>query len=287
MADEPSREHMVRVRGINFHIVEWGDPRDPTLLLLHGRSANAISWHRLAIGLADRYRVVAFDQRGHGLSDWPGRYTNRLLVADVASLAPAIGLGRFALIGHSMGGAIAWEYSARHPDVVSCLILLDASPDPPGETEAYKPYPPIPSDLASPDEIVEWAAAQGWTDGVDKSDLDRWLIRHARWSPGGGWGPGFDEGGYQVAYASGRMWQSNRAHWRDIARIACPTLAVVGEKEGGGMREELGQLLVERLRDGSLAVVPDTGHLVHWQDLSATLAVVRPFLALHIDAMSE
>jgi len=277
---------MVRVRGINFHIVEWGDPRDPPLLLLHGRSANAISWHRMAMGLADR-RVVAFDQRGHGLSDWPGRYADRLLVADVASLAAAIGLARFALIGHSMGGAIAWQFSARHPDMVSCLILIDASPDPPGETEEYKPFPPIPTGLASPDGIVEWAAAQGWTDGVERSDLDRWLVRHARWSPGGGWGPGFDEVAFQAAYASGRMWQSNRADWRDIARIACPTLAVVGEKERGGVGQVLGQVLVERLRDGSLADVPGTGHLVHWQDLPATLGIVRPFLAAHAEAMIE
>jgi pimeloyl-ACP methyl ester carboxylesterase len=274
---------MVRVRGINFHVVEWGDVRDPPLLLLHGRSANAISWHRLAMGLADRYRVVAFDQRGHGLSDWPRRYTDRLLVADVASLAAAVGLGRLALLGHSMGGAIAWEYSARHSDVVSCLVLLDASPDPPGATEEYKPHPPIPTGLASPYEIVEWAAAQGWTDGVDKSDLDRWLVRHARWSPGGGWGPGFDEGKYQAAYAGGRMWQSNRADWRDISRITCPTLAVVGEKERGGVGQELGQVLVQRLREGSFAFVRDTGHLLHWQDLGATLAVVRPFLAAHAD----
>ena len=163
---------------------------------------------------------------------------------------------------------------------MSCLILLDACPDPPGETEAYKPYPPIPSGLASPWEIVDWATPLGWTDGVDRSDLDRWLIRHARWSLGGGWGPGFDEGGYQAAYTSARMWQSNRAHWRDVARIACPTLAVVGEKERGGVGEELGKLLVERLREGSLSVVPDTGHLLHWQNLSATLAAVRPFLAV-------
>jgi len=283
MADEPSREHMVRVRGINFHVVEWGDPRDPPLLLLHGRTANAISWHRMAMGLANRNRVVAFDQRGHGLSDWPGRYTDRLLVADVASLAAAIGLGSFALIGHSMGGAIAWEYSARRPDTVSCLILLDASPDPPGVTEEYKPFPPIPTGLSSPDEIVEWAAAQGWTDGVERSDLDRWLVRHARCSPGGGWGPGFDEGAYQAAYARGRMWQGTRADWRDIARITCPTLAVVGEREKGGVGKELGQLMVERLRDGSLALVTGTGHLLHWQDLSAALAVVRPFLARHAD----
>lgn len=261
---------------MNLHVVEWGDSRNPPVLLLHGRSANAISWHRLATELAERSRVIAFDQRGHGLSDWPGRYTDRRLVADVVRVAEAAGLSGFALIGHSMGAAIAWEYAARHSDMVSCLILLDASPDPPGETEAYVAGPETPTGLKSPDEIVEWATAQGWTDGVDGSDLDRWLTRHARWSPGGGWVRGFDEAGYEDAYASGRMWQSTRTDWRDISRITCPTLVVIAED--GYVGRELGQLMAERLRQGWLAVIPNTGHLVHWQNLRATLAAVLPFL---------
>jgi pimeloyl-ACP methyl ester carboxylesterase len=230
LADEPSREFMARGVPLAFHVVEWGDTRYPPVLLLHGRTANAISWHRFATGLADHYRVVAFDQRGHGLSDWPGRYTDRLLVADVGRVAEAAGLASFALIGHSMGGAIAWEYAARHPDAVSCLVLLDASPDPPGEIEPDEPYPPIPSGLASPDEVIAWAAAQGWTDGIDRGDIDRWLTRHVRWSPVHGWDPGFDQAGYGDAYASGHMWQSTRTDWRDISRIACPTLIVVGRR---------------------------------------------------------
>jgi pimeloyl-ACP methyl ester carboxylesterase len=278
--DEPGREFMFRVGGVRFHVIEWGEPRNPPVLLLHGRSANAISWHRLAMGLADRYRVVAFDQRGHGLSDWPGRYTDRLLVADVVSMVEAVGLSHFALVGHSMGGAIAWEYAARNSDKVDYLVLLDASPDPPGEAEADEPDPPFPSGLASPDELVEWAAAQGWTEGIDTGDVNRWLTRHVRWSPEG-WSPGFDQAGYADAYASGRMWQSTRADWRDISRITCPTLVVVGGKEKGGVGQELGRLLVQRLPRGSLAFIPNTGHLVHWHDLPSTLAAVQPFLAGH------
>ncbi len=193
-------------------------------------------------------------------------------------LAKAAGLASFALIGHSMGGAIAWEYAARHLDVVSCLVLIDASPDPPGEIEPDERYPPVPSGVASSDEVIEWAAAQGWTDGMDRDDINRWLMRHGRWSPGRGWDPGFDRAGYEDAYASGRMWQSTRTDWRDISRIACPTLVVVGEKEKGGVGRELGQTLADGLRQGSLAVIPNTGHLVHWQNLPATLAAVRSFL---------
>lgn len=90
----PVREYMIRADCLRFHIVEWGDPRDPTVLLLHGRSANATSWHRFAVGLSDRHRVVAFDQRGHGLSGW---YSDRLLVADVMRVVDAVPIDRFTL----------------------------------------------------------------------------------------------------------------------------------------------------------------------------------------------
>src|SRR3972149_6135861 len=91
----PSRESMVRVRRLDFHVVGWGDPHNLPVLLLHGRSGNALSWQRLAARLADRYRIVAFDQRGHGLSDWPGRYPPRLLSRAGAGGAAAAGPGRF------------------------------------------------------------------------------------------------------------------------------------------------------------------------------------------------
>ena len=270
---------MVRVGRLNFHVVEWGDPDNSPVLLLHGRSANAISWQRFAASLAQRYRVVAFDQRGHGMTDWPGNYTHRLLTGDVAGVAEAVGLDRFALIGHSMGAGIAWAYAARHPDNLDCLVLVDASPDPPGEHESFSPFPQTPSGLKWPEGIIAWATTRGWTEGIDPQDLDLWLTRYARPAPGGGYVLGYDEAAYDEAYVSGRMWPSNRTDWRAIAQIACPTLVVVGEN--GIVGRELGEMLAQRLRHGEFAFIPATGHLVHWQSLPAALAAVRPFLDAH------
>lgn len=280
-----SHEYMVRVGRLNFHVAEWGDPRNVPVLLLHGRSGNAISWQRLAARLADRYRVVAFDQRGHGLSDWPGRYTHRLLTGDVEGVAEATGLGKFALIGHSMGAPIAWYYAARRPDTLKCLVLIDGSPGPPGEDEPYPPTPPTPSGLKAPEEIVAWVATQGWTKGIGRQDLGRWLTRYARFVPGGGYVRGFDESAYDEAYVSGRMWPSSRTDWRAISRITCPTLVVIAEH--GIVGRELGELLARRLRHGEFAFMPGIGHLVHWQNLPATLATVRPFLDAHVPARTD
>jgi pimeloyl-ACP methyl ester carboxylesterase len=281
---EPDREYMVRVRRLNVHVVEWGDPRNAAVLLLHGRSANAMDWHRLAASLADYYRVVSFDQRGHGLTDWPGRYTHRLLTGDLEGVVEATGLQKFALVGHSMGGAIAWAYTGRHPHNVRCLVLLDASPEPPGVHEPDEPTPQTPTGLTAPEEIVAWATAQGWTKRIGRQDLGRWLTRYARPTPGG-YLAAFDESAYDRAYVSGRMWPSNRTDWRAISRIACPTLVVIGED--GLVGRELGRQLARRLRHGALAVIPRAGHAVHLENLPATLAAVRPFLATHEPAAAD
>ena len=221
--NEPSREYMVNVRRLSFHVAEWGDPRNVPVLLLHGRSASAIDLQHLAASLADRYRVVAFDQRGHGLSDWPGRYTHRLLQADVEGVAKVIGMEKFALIGHSMGGGLAWAYAARHPEDVRCLVILDASPEPPGVHEPNEPSPQTPAGLTTPEEIITWAAALGWAKRIGRQDLGRWLTRYARRGPDGTYVAGFDEPGYNRAYDSGHMRPSNRTDWRTISRITCPT----------------------------------------------------------------
>ena len=270
---------MVRLARLNFHVVEWGDAHNVPVLLLHGRSGNAISWQGLAARLADRYRVVAFDQRGHGLSDWPGRYTHRLLIDDLEGVAEAVGLGRFALIGHSMGAAIAWGYAARHSDVLDCLVLIDATPDPPGSNEPYPAGPLTPAGLTSPGEIVAWAASRGWTSGISRQDLELWLTRYARLVPGGGYARGFDEAAYEQAYVSGWMWPSTRADWRSISKIACPTLVVVGEH--GIVGQELGELATRRLAHGEFAWIGAAGHAVHMQNLPAALAAIGPFLDAH------
>ena len=270
---------MVRVGRLDFHIVEWGDPRRSPVLLLHGRSANALDWQRLAARLADHYRVVAFDQRGHGLSDRPGRYTQRLLTDDVAGVAEATALDTFALIGHSMGGGVAWAFAARHPDRLRCLVLLEASPELPGVREPEEPMPQIPPGLTAPDEIVAWAAARGWTKRIGRRDLARWLTRYARFVPDASSVPTFDDAAYNQAFVSGRMWPANRTDWRAIAHITCPALVVIGEH--GLVGRELGALLVRRLRHGALAVVPRAGHAVHLENLPGTLAAVRPFVDAH------
>ena len=129
---ETGASHKVIVNGATIHYVSWGLKGRPPVALLHGLRAYGQWFEPLGAALADRYFVVAPDLRGRNLSDWAkdGNYGIDAYVGDLAGLARQLGLSRFALGGHSLGGAIAASYAANHKDEVAALILFDASPEP-------------------------------------------------------------------------------------------------------------------------------------------------------------
>jgi pimeloyl-ACP methyl ester carboxylesterase len=106
----------------------WGEPADPPALLLHGWLDNAGSFAPLARQLPG-YRLWVPDLPGHGRSGHrpPGTWYHFVdYVSDVLALAQALGLDRFDLIGHSMGGAIATLVAASYPERVRRLVLIEA-----------------------------------------------------------------------------------------------------------------------------------------------------------------
>ena len=120
--------------GIPLHLLEW-EPDEPgdaaPMLLLHGLSSNAHYWDRLATHLGDR-RLVALDQRGHGLTGrpphlppMPAGLAMEELIDDAALVIEALGLGRPVLAGHSWGATVALELAARRPSLVSALAFVD------------------------------------------------------------------------------------------------------------------------------------------------------------------
>src|SRR5215471_2711860 len=105
-------ERFLAINGLRLRYLEWGDAAAPPILLLHGFSSTAQAWQQVGEALAARYHVVALDQRGHGASDWDsqGRYTIEDFVSDAREVAQQLKLAPFVLVGHSMGGAIAYTY---------------------------------------------------------------------------------------------------------------------------------------------------------------------------------
>jgi 3-oxoadipate enol-lactonase len=99
----------------------------PPLVLVHGLGASTRMWDRVAGPLSEQFRVVAYDLRGLGRSETPPPpYSLDQLVADLHGLLDALALGRVALAGHSLGGAIVLTYAIRHPDRVGALVGIAA-----------------------------------------------------------------------------------------------------------------------------------------------------------------
>lgn len=113
---------------VEMHYVESGPRSAPAVLFGSSLGTDHRMWAGTAEDLSDRYRVIAFDWRGHGASPRvPGPYRVGDLVGDVVRLADHLGLAGFAYVGLSLGGFVGQALAARHPDRVSALVLCCTS----------------------------------------------------------------------------------------------------------------------------------------------------------------
>lgn len=129
--------------GRRLNVAIWGEDAAPAVVLLHGLRDHCRSWDALAQALAADFRVIAPDLRGHGDSDWAGAdgYTLPAYVADIAGIADALHLKRYAIVGHSLGGAIGLRVTAAYPDRVVAFAGIECIDLPIQRDEASQPTP--------------------------------------------------------------------------------------------------------------------------------------------------
>lgn len=128
-ARRPDRVRRVDSSGIGLHVCEWGDPDDPPLFVAHGGFDFTNTYDVFAPLLAAAgWRVVSWDQRGHGDSEWAALYTWDADVRDAAAVLDSIGPGPVPFVGHSKGGAIMLHLANALPHRVSAVVNLDGLP---------------------------------------------------------------------------------------------------------------------------------------------------------------
>lgn len=122
------RDGFIETADVRLHYVDWGEVGQPPLLFLHGGSAHARWWDFVVPLLADRYRCIALDLRGHGDSGWPATLDYRLEAhaADVAAAIDALDLHGVGLVGHSFGGFVSMVYASRAPTRLAALVIVDS-----------------------------------------------------------------------------------------------------------------------------------------------------------------
>ena len=119
----------IDVGGTRAHVLDQGKSDGMPLILIHGSLESLQVWDGWVDALKDRYRLISVDLPGHGLTGpWArGEYTIDAYADFIEVLADTLQLDRFAIAGHSLGGAVAWTFAATRPERVSQLILVDAA----------------------------------------------------------------------------------------------------------------------------------------------------------------
>ena len=116
----------IHANGIRHHYLEWGDPDAPSVLMLHATGLCAWPWKPIARRLSETYRVLTFDQRGHGDTDSSDKgYRFEYAGEDLAAIIDAMGLERPRVIGHSSGGLATIITANLMPDRIGPVVLVE------------------------------------------------------------------------------------------------------------------------------------------------------------------
>lgn len=139
------RSRFVDIGGVRAHVREQGDPDGVPVLLIHGSMGSLHMWEDWARELGKRAHIFSVDLPGHGLTGaWPrDEYTVEAYSDFIEVLIDNLHLDNVVLVGHSLGGAVAWNFAATRPDRVTRLVLVDAAGYPRQAGDA-----PLPTRLA-------------------------------------------------------------------------------------------------------------------------------------------
>jgi len=278
--------------GVSVHVRDEGpgaesqgqaDMEDrPVIMLLHGSNADLQTWQPWVDALSDDYRIVRFDQVGHGLTGADPRsdYSRSNYVEDIREVADALGLDRFVIGGSSMGGKHALAFAARYPERVRGLILVGSS---------GAPMPETTSDEEDEGGNIGFAiAAMPGVNRIVEQVTPRFLIEQS-----------LDETvaveGVVTEEMIDRYWEllrypGNRRATMDrfsseydpltqeqVAAIDAPALILHGA-EDGLIPPSAGRWLDETLPNSSLTIYPGIGHLPHEEAPQATITRVENWL---------
>lgn len=245
----------VHDRPVHLQAVARGAGR--TLLFTHGWGATSYMFERSADVLSAHFRVVTWDQRGHGGSDSPpdpAAYSVDTTMDDMASLLDEHGPGRGVLVGHSLGGYLSLEFTRRHPERVEALVLVGAGPG--FRDDAAR---------ANWNRFTERIADRAETRGMEALDNERELHGDRHTSVEG-----------LVKSARGVLAQDDSAVLDSLPSVAVPALVIVGEHDAQFLASA--DYMAAKIPDAQLVVVPDAGHSINVQQPEVFEQVVASFV---------
>jgi pimeloyl-ACP methyl ester carboxylesterase len=272
------RDETITLDGLCLHYRDWGDLAAPPLVLLHAYLMHARSWDTFARAMAERFRVLALDQRGHGESGWAADYHEQRLLGDLAAFVDALRLGTFSAVGFSIGGYAVAGYAALYPDRIKCLVLaecfaLETSPEAAAHLHALRS---LPADFQGAAAVATAASAfRPLVPYAPEDELRHWMGAGLTQAPDGRWTWRSDPV-LRLPGPPGRLNPSPNVFAERLAGVRSPTLLVVGERSFHASGAEHVAKVNPLTR---VATVPQAGHWVPLDNPPGFLEVVRGFLA--------
>jgi 3-oxoadipate enol-lactonase len=259
----------VKANGISINYALDGPQGAPWLIFSNSLATNLAMWEDQARSFSDRFRVLRYDQRGHGATEAPpGRYSFDLLIADALALLDAIGVTKAHFAGLSMGGATALGFAQKHPERLDKVIVCDS------------PCASTPASAQQWEDRIAAAQKQGMEALVEPT-MARWfpaetlqskaayldnVRKMIRTTPVNGF-IGCAAALADHDYASG------------AASVTRPVLFLAGEKDGvtpAAMRK-----LNAAVPGSKYVELPGAGHISNLDRPEAFNRAVRDFLAMH------
>jgi len=246
----------------------------PPLVLLHGLFGQARNFAQIQRTLAQRWRVIALDQRNHGASPHAPDMCYATMAEDLLETLAALDATPAALLGHSMGGKVAMRAALLHPDAVERLLVADIAP------VVYKPHnqPIVDAMLAIPlhDGLTRAAADAALADTVPVAPVRAFLLQNLRLGTPPTWRIGLHE--IAAALPDLEGWDGPTDAAPPDAPYTGRTLFVAGETSDYITPED--RPLIRTLFPAARFVtVKHAGHWLHADNPAGFLAVVEAFLS--------
>ncbi|HZC58169.1 MAG TPA: alpha/beta fold hydrolase [Xanthobacteraceae bacterium] len=254
-----------KANGITINYQIDGPDNGPCLVFSNSLATTIAMWDEQAAALKDKFRVLRYDQRGHGATDAPaGRYPFDTLLADALGLLDALSIRKAHFAGLSMGGATALGLAEKYPDRFDRIIVCDSPcQSTPQSSQQWEERIVVASKkgmaaLVEPT-IARWFPAEIVAKNPPHVDKVRGMIRD---TPVNGFiGCAAALGAHDYASA--------------VATVKCPVLFLVGEKDAPGpaMRK-----LNEKLAGSHFVELPGAGHISNLDRPAEFSRAIRDFL---------
>lgn len=256
----------VSSKAIKLNVLDFGGTKTQDILLLHGLGGRGREWDNTADWLTQYGRVIALDQRGHGDSrSNVTDFSRNAYIQDVIEVIEQYCRPPIVLIGQSMGGLNAFLVSAKRPDLVKALIVVEATPEPDDKAQhnIRKWLESWPVPFQNLDEAKKFFGGDTLYSKTFVESLEK------------------NEEGYWPAFDNEDMIHSledvvTQNYWSNWKEIACPTLIVGGERSFISQNDL--KYMARSIPKGQYACIPKAGHDLHLDAPVEWQRIVEMFL---------